>query len=384
MPKTKTLKRDDAIECIKFSIENASETTKLPVLLWGSHGVGKTEIVKQVAKEMDYNVTILHLATQDIIDLIGRPVTETVDGVEVQRWAVPSWLHDAKKLSEQNGKPTLFFLDEFNRGPRLVLAAMLPFLIEGILHTHKIGPKDAVIAAANPANENYEVNELTDKALLNRLGHIVLSPTVSEYIEYLRHIGMDNVTIDVIKKNNEFAKIPEIELAFEVEPSRRSIVNIMSKIGKKPKKWIADNAPKIIETYLGESFALKWCEAYAVGDKSITLDMIQAYDAYKSDIEEALTTTIDGRRTVRIDILTKATDLLKQHIQDNAGVTIKDLSYMIKFFETPIIPTEHCENFFTTNKHIRDSMLSPDVNLELGKFFDKKKILNASGLANVW
>ncbi len=378
MPNKKAYSREAAIQCLSFAIECSNERVKLPLMVWGHHGVGKTEIVKQIAKDKGYNLVVLHLATQDIIDLIGRPVSENIEGVNVQKWSTPSWLHDALENTKKTGKPNIFFLDEFNRGPRLVLASMLPFLIEGILHTHKIGPNDAVLAAANPANENYEVNELTDKALLNRLGHIILRPTNGEYVEYLKNTGMDKWTIDVIKKNGEFAKIPEVELSFDVEPSRRSIVNVMSCIGKKPKKWVMDNASNVIEAYLGEEFKDKWLEAYSCGSKNITLEMIQDYENYKLDIEDALTTEIDGQKTVRIDILNKATELLKQYVEDNKGVTIKELEYMIKFFDTTIIPTEHSENFFATNKVIKESMLDKDVNLVLGRFFDRKRIYDTN------
>jgi hypothetical protein len=383
MPNKKAYSRESAIRCLKFAVENSKGHIKLPLMLWGYHGVGKTEIVKQVAKDMGYNLVVLHLATQDIIDLIGRPVTETIDGIEVQKWSVPGWLHDALENTKKTGMPNIFFLDEFNRGPRLVLASMLPFLIEGVLHTHAIGENDAVLAAANPANENYEVNELTDKALLNRLGHIILRPTVGEYIEYLRHIKTDKWTLDVIKKNPEFAKIPEIELSFDVEPSRRSIVNVMSCVGKKDRAWIANNADNIIEAYLGEDFKDKWLEAFQSGSKNITLEMIQNYDENKDEIESVLLTTIDGVNTVRVDILNKAVEVLKQYVDDQKKVTAKDLDYMIKFFNTTIVPTEAAEAFFTTNKVIKDSMLDVENNLRLGKFFDAKKIVE-SGDVKSW
>lgn len=62
-----------AKECIKFSVLSSDGNNKLPIALWGYHGIGKTEIVKQVAKELNMNVVVLHLSTQDVTDLIGIP-----------------------------------------------------------------------------------------------------------------------------------------------------------------------------------------------------------------------------------------------------------------------------------------------------------------------
>ena len=97
-------------EVVKFSLENSTSKVKLPVMLWGSHGVGKTEIVKQLAEEEGYNLVVLHLATQDIVDLVGIPTKteiEQADGsvTSVQQWACPEWLSDARKNFEKTGKP---------------------------------------------------------------------------------------------------------------------------------------------------------------------------------------------------------------------------------------------------------------------------------------
>lgn len=384
MPNKKTFSRNNAIKCIKFSMENSTDRVKLPLILWGHHGVGKTEIVKQVAKDNGYNLVVLHLATQDIIDLIGRPVTKTIGDKQIQDWSVPSWLHDAVTNYEKTGMPNLFFLDEFNRGPRLVLAAMLPFLIEGILHTHHIGPRDAVIAAANPSNENYEVNELTDKALLNRLGHIVLKPTVEEYKNYLKSIGTDRWTMEVIEKNPEFAKIPDIELNFDVEPSRRSIVNVMTHLGKKEKKWITENAEPILEAYLGEDFKDKWLQSYASGIKYITLEMMRDYKTYESQITEYLTTTIDGQQTSRIDVLNKALDIIRGFIDDKKGVEVVDLDWMTQVLDNKAIPAEEVFKFISENKHIKKSMFDMETNLRLGKFLQKRNLAPISMEVAAW
>ena len=80
MTNKQNVSREEAFQCIKFAVENSDLRTKLPLILWGYHGVGKTEIVKQAANELGYNLVVLHLATQDIIDLIGRPITKISAG----------------------------------------------------------------------------------------------------------------------------------------------------------------------------------------------------------------------------------------------------------------------------------------------------------------
>lgn len=376
-------------EVVKFSLNHSSSTVKLPVMLWGSHGVGKTEIVKQIAKEQGYNLVVLHLATQDIVDLVGIPTKTEVEQPDgsikaVQQWACPEWLEKANKRYEETGEPNLFFLDEFNRGPRLVLAAMLPFLIEGALHAHRIGPKDAVIAAANPPTDDYEVNDLIDKALLNRMAHVIFRPTTEEYIQYLKDTNMDKTTINVIRKNPAYAKIPEFQLDFEVQPSRRSMDYVMRVIGKLGKGWIKKHANYVIEAFLGPSFRDEWVDEYTNTDHYITLEMLQNYDENEQEITEALTTVIDGVETERVDVLGRTNEIIKQWIEDHRNtMSKKDLEWMIKFYSNPKVPDDAAAATFMANKHIRKRVLDDvDFSTTIGSFLSDKGIMQEDGVTS--
>jgi hypothetical protein len=361
---------------------------KLPVCFWGIHGTGKTELVRQIAHDNGYNLVTLHLATQDICDLIGIPSRKVVDvgnGMTetIQEWSCPDWLFNAKKSYETTKKPNLFFLDEFNRGNRFVLAAMLPFLIDGVLHTHGIGPDDAVIAAANPANDKYEVSEIIDEALLNRLGHIVFSPTHEEYVNYLKSKKMDRTTLKVVANSPGYTKIAEFDLGFDVKPSRRSIFNVMSRVGTKSKGWIKEHASYVIEAYLGQAFRDEWLAEYQSKDESITLDMLRDFDNNAADIEAALVTTIDGETTHRTDILSKTQEIIKTFIADNKDkIGIEDVTWMIKFFSLKIIPDDTAAAVFMSNPIMKRAIMrDPKVNIALVNFLRKKKIINNDGTA---
>lgn len=375
-------------ETVKFSLESSKEGCKLPLCFWGIHGTGKTELVRQIAEEFGYNLVTLHLATQDICDLIGIPSRKEVklpngETEMIQEWSCPDWLYNAKKNSNDTGKPNLFFLDEFNRGNRFVLAAMLPFLIDGVLHTHGIGKNDAVIAAANPANDKYEVSEIIDEALLNRLGHIVFSPTHEEYVAYLKRKGLDKTTIKVVSVHPQYTKISDFDLGFDVKPSRRSIFNVMSKIGRKPKAWIKEHATYVIEAYLGSSFRDEWLSEYQSRDESITLEMLIDFDNNKSDIEAALTTEIDGLVTHRKDMLSKTLEIIKTYISDRKDkITIDDVGWMTKFFNIQIIPDDASAAVFMANPVMKRAIMrDPDINVKLTNFLRAKKIITNQGTA---
>lgn len=354
-------------ECIKFSVKNSHEI-KLPLMLWGEHGIGKTEIVKQVATELDYNLIVLHLATQDIIDLIGRPITLNDGETQVQDWTVPMWLHRAQKFEQ----PTIFFLDEFNRGPRIVLNAMLPFLIEGVLHTHRIGVKDAVIAACNPPSSDYDVNALYDGALLDRLGHIIMKPTKNDYIKYLKSIGMDETTLSVVSGSNTYVDIDTIDIGFTVKPSRRSIVNVLSVFNKQTTQWIEKHGSYILMTYLGYDFSQDWMSKFLYQKDNLSIEKIKNHSKYKKEITKYLSCEIDGNVTTKLAALERCNALIETEISD--GITPKDAKWITDFYSNEMIPDEEIIKSISMNKIIQEAMWDKDINRIFGQFFESRNL----------
>jgi hypothetical protein len=378
---------------INFSLDASKEAYKLPLALWGLAGVGKTEFVTQIAQKRGYNLVVLHLATQgDICDLIGMPKTVEIKDEHGKvlststTWACPEWLNNAIENSKVTGKPNLFFLDEFNRGNRFVLSAMLPFLIEGKLHTHRVNKEDAIICAMNPPTDAYEVNTISDEALINRVGHCIFKPTDVEYIEYLKRTGMDEITINVLKKNPEFMRIKDFKLDFDVTPSRRSIDHVMKIVGKKPPTWINEYGPSVIECYLGEKFKDDWITEFSKKDFSITIDMLKDYDNNAEYITKALTTKIEGVKTERIDIIGKILDNIKLWLDDNEDtLTVTDINWMFKFFNNPMVPAETCASIFKTHKFFINKMhTDKHLNVAIFNYLVKKGIITNQTMLTEW
>lgn len=369
----------EIFEFVKFSKFNGMN---LPICIWGEHGIGKTEIVTEYFKE-NYIIKILHLATQDVCDLIGIPkALETeLNGnkVLIQQWACPNWLIEAKEQSKKDNKPALFFLDEFNRGTQPVLAAMLPFLIEGTLHTHKIGPNDIIIAAANPPTDDYEVNEINDDAFNNRVGHIIFKPTVKEYIDYLKNKKYHQSIINTLLKNPEYAKLKNFELNFPIKPSRRSIARVMNVIQKKPKQWIMKHGEYVIEAYLGEKFASDWLveySSYSIESNSIDIDIIK--NSTIDELVNLMSITIEGKLTYKTDLLSKAIIIIRDYINSDL-FSITDLDWIFKFFNLEILPDDASGGVFNNNPTILNIMINNDnMNIKIGEFMIKKNILNVN------
>jgi hypothetical protein len=188
---------------------------------------------------------------------------------------------------------------------------------------------------------------------------------------------MDKTTIKVVANNPGYTKIPEFDLGFEVKPSRRSIFNVMSIIGKQPLAWIKKSGGSVIEAYLGTAFRDEWLSEFSNRDESISLDMLKDFDNNKKEIIAAITTEIEKEKTHRLDILSKITEIIKTYINDRKDkIDINDIKWMIKFFSIPIIPDDASAAIFMANKVLKRKIMNDvEINILVTNFLKNKKIV---------
>ena len=88
---------------------STTEGHHTPVMLWGPPGVGKSQIVAQIAQKHGVPVIDIRLSQMEPSDLRGIPFRagETVE------WAVPGILPNA----ERHGPTGILFLDEITSAP---------------------------------------------------------------------------------------------------------------------------------------------------------------------------------------------------------------------------------------------------------------------------
>lgn len=169
------------------------------VIMEGLHGIGKSNVVKQFAKENGYHIEELFLSHQEVGDLIGIPHTIENDGITVTTWSMPIWMQRILKAAAQ-GIPTVLFLDELNRAPIDVRQSALQLVLERQIHEHILptvnGQRTLVVAAINPADE-YQVDEL-DPALLDRFLHITVEADAPAWLKWARSNNVNPIVCDFI------------------------------------------------------------------------------------------------------------------------------------------------------------------------------------------
>ena len=181
------------------------------VLLRGAHGIGKSQVVRQIAGHFNLEVIDRRLSQMSEGDMIGLPST---DG-EVTRFNPPDWYKRACN------KPVCLFLDELNRATPEVMQAAFQIVLDRELNGWKLHKDTRVFAAINTGG-TYTVNEM-DPALLDRFWTIDLTPDVQDWLTWAKDSGKvhDNV-VTFIAGNDKWLDPPKGGDPGAVSPSRRS------------------------------------------------------------------------------------------------------------------------------------------------------------------
>jgi len=119
-------------------------SARIPVLLWGNPGEGKTAAVES-AKSLGWLVETVIITHSEPSDFAGLPVVTADGSVNL---APPGW---AKRLAEHPGRAIAFF-DEFSTASPSLQAAALRPLTHYEVGSIQLPDTVAFVAAANPAD----------------------------------------------------------------------------------------------------------------------------------------------------------------------------------------------------------------------------------------
>jgi len=174
------------------------------VKMVGKHGIGKSVVVTQFAKENGYHCEVLQLPLMEEGDLMGIPTISEVDGVQVTTWAMPVWLQRIKKATEA-GIPSILFLDELGRASVGIRQVALQMVLENRLQEHSLGEVDGLptikVVADNPSDE-YDTAEF-DSALESRFMSFTVEAGIDDWLKYARKVEILPVITDYLAEFHE-------------------------------------------------------------------------------------------------------------------------------------------------------------------------------------
>ena len=179
---------------------------RLPVLLRGRHGVGKSQVVYQIAKQMGLPVVERRASQMTEGDLVGLP---SIEGNRTS-FNPPDWFKQACE------EPVVLFLDEADRATLEVRQGIFELTDSRKLNGHYLHADTLVFAAINGGEhgEQYQVNEM-DPAELDRWSVWDIEPTVEDWLDWGKE-NVDSLIWDFINQNRD-----HLEHNGDIEPNKR-------------------------------------------------------------------------------------------------------------------------------------------------------------------
>lgn len=177
-----------------------------PVMLWGPPGVGKSQIVAQIARRHDVALVDVRLSQMEPSDLRGIPFR--VD--RFVEWAPPALLPDAAR----HGESGILFLDEITSAPPSVSAAAYQLILDRRLGEYRVPDGWAIFAAGNRQGDR-GVTYTMPAPLANRFTHYEAEAHLEDWIAWAYAQAIDARIIAFLRFRPE--------LLFEFDPARNPI-----------------------------------------------------------------------------------------------------------------------------------------------------------------
>ena len=182
-------------EAYSAVIKNRFSIKTIPsVMLWGPPGVGKSQAIRQIAKEIEAStgktvkVTDVRLLLFNPIDLRGIPTSNADKTLAV--WLKPQIF----QMDSSDDIVNILFLDEISAAPQSVQAAAYQITLDRVVGEHRLPDNCIVIAAGNRTTDKSVAYKMP-KALANRLLHIEIEGSFASWKQWAITSGINDKVI---------------------------------------------------------------------------------------------------------------------------------------------------------------------------------------------
>lgn len=155
----------------------------------GSPGVGKSDMVNQIAEAFGLYVIDFRAAQSDPTDFNGFP---TMNEDRTRSYYAPPMTFPLENDSIPEGySGWLLFFDELNTSPPMVQAAAYKVLLDRMVGQQHLHKKVAMVCAGNLETDK-AITQRLSTAMQSRLITIEVKPDVNEWCEWAQKNGVDH------------------------------------------------------------------------------------------------------------------------------------------------------------------------------------------------
>jgi len=268
-----------------------------PVMLVGSHGVGKSELFEAAASALGVKSLVRDLSLMEPPDLVGMPQV----GKEGRtHYAAPDWL-------PAEGTAGLLVMEELNRCPRYMRGPCLQLLTARQLNDYKLPPGWLPCAAINPSEDgDYQVDEL-DPALVSRFMQVRVVPDVETWSDWARNGGGVHATVTNFVEQN-----PRIFDDPQSNPRAWSYASDWLKACEK-EEVLGELMATGLAGLVGDEWATSFLQCYGGREEPMSVhEILNHYPVHQSKVMRWL-------KSQRLDLLQATLDRMQKYLSRQAN-----------------------------------------------------------------
>lgn len=232
------------------------------VMLWGPPGVGKSQAVRQLGKEIEnltgkkVHITDVRLLLFNPIDLRGIPTSNEDKTLAV--WLKPQIF----QMDDSPDIVNILFLDEISAAPQSVQAAAYQITLDRVVGEHKL-PENCIVIAAGNRTTDKSVAFKMPKALANRLLHIEVEGSFKSWKEWAIRSGVNDKVIGFLSFRQQHLMTFDSgsdDLAFATPRAWEMVSNILNLVNSD-----VDKMYSLIAGVIGTGLAIEfrtWSKVY--------------------------------------------------------------------------------------------------------------------------
>ena len=201
-----------------------------PLMIWGAPGIGKSTIIRTVARELGIGFIDVRLAQREPVDMRGLPVPNEAENSV--KWLVSGeWPRDPKSRG-------IIMFDELTAADKTLQVAAYEFILDRRLGSLYAVPPGWYIMAAGNRVEDRAVACAMSSALANRFLHVEVAAEAGSFLDWAKENNIHPAVINFIKLRPELLFSQQAEELQRGWPSPRSWerVSTMLKIAERNRR----------------------------------------------------------------------------------------------------------------------------------------------------
>jgi len=300
---------------------------KRPLFLWGPPGIGKSELVADIAEELGGYMIDLRLGQMEPTDIRGIPFYNKEIGK--MDWAEPIDLPDEELASQY--PIVVLFMDEMNSAAPSVQAAAYQLILNRRIGKYKL-PENVVMVAAGNRESDKGVTYRMPTPLANRFIHQEMKVDFASWQDWAvtHNIHKDIIGYLGSNKQDLYDFDPKSSSRAFATPRSWSFVSEILSDDDGDEETITN----LISGTIGEGLAIKFN-----GHRKISGRMPKPEDILSGKVTTLDVKEVSAMYSLVISMCYELKDAVEKKVSDKDFHTMSDyfFAYMMKNFETELV-----------------------------------------------